>query len=80
MGTRTRYFKWKENTLYYDRRKMSAIQPDPDWPGMWRVIEESGSLSDMVNLSRAKDAARARATGKLERLGKARQAAQEAPE
>jgi hypothetical protein len=36
------------------RRVIATIEPDPEWPGMWRV-RCGGSLSDMVNLSRAKD-------------------------
>ena len=33
------------------------IEPDATWPGMWRVKLPNGQLSDMVNLTRAKDAA-----------------------
>ncbi|MGB8628613.1 MAG: hypothetical protein WCD69_04380 [Xanthobacteraceae bacterium] len=35
---------------------MATIEPDANWPGMWRV-RFGDELSDMVNLSRAKDAA-----------------------
>jgi hypothetical protein len=35
---------------------MATIEPDANWPGMWRV-RFGGMLSDMANLSRAKDAA-----------------------
>jgi hypothetical protein len=35
---------------------MATIEEDANWPGMWRV-RFGGKLSDMVNLSRAKDAA-----------------------
>jgi len=38
------------------RHVVATIEPDSKWPGMWRV-RCGGSLSDMVNLSRAKDAA-----------------------
>jgi len=34
------------------------IVPDPKWPGMYRVRRPDGSLTDMVNLTRAKDALR----------------------
>lgn len=34
-----------------------AIEPDATWPGMWRIKLSNGLLSDMVNLTRAKDAA-----------------------
>ena len=34
----------------------SRIVPDPKWPGMCRVRLPDGTLSDMVSLTRAKDA------------------------
>jgi hypothetical protein len=34
-----------------------AIVPDATWPGLWRVKMPDGLLTDMVNLTRAKDAA-----------------------
>jgi hypothetical protein len=33
-----------------------AIEPDATWADMWRVILPNDQLSDMVNLTRAKDA------------------------
>jgi hypothetical protein len=30
--------------------------PDAKWPGMYRLVRPDGSLSEMVNLTRAKDA------------------------
>jgi hypothetical protein len=36
---------------------MAALEPDSEWPSMWRVRLEEGFLTDMVNLTRAKDAA-----------------------
>jgi hypothetical protein len=39
------------------RRLLSAIEPDSEWPGMWRVRLPHGYLSDMTNRTRAKDAA-----------------------
>jgi hypothetical protein len=39
------------------RRLLSAIEPDPEWPGMWRVRLPDNHLSDMANRTRAKDAA-----------------------
>jgi hypothetical protein len=38
---------------------MATLEEDADWPGMWRV-RFGGMLSDMANLSRAKDAGRSR--------------------
>jgi hypothetical protein len=35
------------------------IEPDADWPGMWRVRLPDGRCTDMVNLTRANDAAAA---------------------
>ena len=43
-------------TFKSGRRVVATIEPDSKWSGMWRV-RCSGSLTDMVNLSRAKDAA-----------------------
>jgi len=33
------------------------VRPDKIYPGMWRVVGPSGTLSDMVNKSRAQDVA-----------------------
>jgi len=49
------------------RRVVATIEPDSKWPGMWRV-RCGGSISDMVNLSRAKDAAIAIARSDLNAL------------
>jgi hypothetical protein len=52
---------WKregaEWRLFRDRRIVGRVVPDAAYPGMWRV-KLPGGLSDMVNLARAKDAAR----------------------
>ena len=34
------------------------VVPDPDWPAMYRVRRPDGTITDMVNLTRARDAAR----------------------
>jgi hypothetical protein len=34
-----------------------TVVPDEEWPGMYRVRPPDGSLSDMLNVTRAKDAA-----------------------
>ena len=34
----------------------AGIVPDAKWPGMYRLVRQDGTLSDMVNLTRAKDA------------------------
>jgi hypothetical protein len=38
-------------------RLLAAVEPDSEWPGMWRVRLPDGDLSDMANRTRAKDAA-----------------------
>ena len=35
---------------------LATVEPDVEWPDMWRV-RWRGGLTDMVNLTRAKDAA-----------------------
>jgi hypothetical protein len=45
--------------LHYGHAKAPLVRvvPDGRYPGMWRVEMPDGRLSDMTNLSRAKDAA-----------------------
>jgi hypothetical protein len=38
------------------------IVPDPKWPGMYRIRRADGSLSDMANLTRCRDALEAAAS------------------
>ena len=40
------------------RRAEVTVVRDPEWANMWRVRLPNGQLTDMVNLTRAKDAAR----------------------
>jgi hypothetical protein len=73
--------KQRELQLYLGRKSTGiAVRPDPRWPGMWRV-HRNDWVSDMVNLTRAKDAARAMAhAGGTEVLNwRYRQRATEAP-
>jgi hypothetical protein len=59
--------KWQrvnalEWNLFYRRKRMGRVIADKDCPGMWRsVLPDGGTLSDMANLSRAKDAVLAQA-------------------
>jgi len=48
-----------EHHLHYgsSRKPIFRVVPDAVYAGMWRVVFPDGSLSDMANLSRAKDAA-----------------------
>jgi hypothetical protein len=43
------------------------IMPDGIYPGMWRIKMPDGSLSDMLNRTRARDAARSILLGILRR-------------
>lgn len=49
--------------LYYGnaRHPLARVVPDTCHRGMWRVLWPDGSLSDLVNFARAKDAAQAMA-------------------
>ena len=38
------------------RTKVARLVPDETYPGMWRVRWPDGRVSDMANLTRAKDA------------------------
>jgi hypothetical protein len=39
------------------RSVLALIMPDSRWPSIWRVEWPDGQISDLANLSRAKDAA-----------------------
>jgi hypothetical protein len=60
----TRYYaskelSWRGNALYTGARKLAEIIPDGKWSGMWR------QLTDMLNLTSARDAARVLVLGQL---------------
>jgi hypothetical protein len=49
---------WHDNALFLGRRKTGfSIEADQSYANMYRVRKPDGTLSDMVNLTRAKDAA-----------------------
>lgn len=50
---------WRGDTLLSTGRIVARLVGDETWPGIWRVCLSSGNTSDMVNLSRARDAAEA---------------------
>jgi hypothetical protein len=52
MSNRTLHY-----SLRYGSHPIAEVIPDKTWPGMWRVRTPEGHLSDMANLTRAKDAA-----------------------
>jgi hypothetical protein len=41
-----------------DQSPVAEVVPDDKWPGMFRVRRPDGSLTDMVNHTRARDAAK----------------------
>ena len=50
---------WKDSRLYLGSCATgNSITPDIKYPSMWRVRYPEGSLSDIVNLTRARDGAR----------------------
>jgi hypothetical protein len=55
---------WDDLKLKLGRRVVATVQPDARWPGMWRV-HYGGKVSDMLNLSRAKDTAASIALSEL---------------
>lgn len=54
---RRHQLKWIGNRVTYGGNTLSEIIPDAQWPQMWRVKYPDGRVSDMVNLSRACEAA-----------------------
>jgi hypothetical protein len=48
---------WVGDELLYGRGTVLRIERDGVYPEMWRVCLPDGSLTDMVNRTRAKDAA-----------------------
>jgi hypothetical protein len=57
------YFEagWKREggsyLLFGADRLLASVKPDQDYPGLWRVHLPDGHITDMANLTRAKDAA-----------------------
>ena len=43
--------------LFYGNKRLVIVVPDNFWPDMWRLCWPDGRVSDMANLTRAKDAA-----------------------
>lgn len=57
MKDRRRDGVWRGPRLYFRGRLIATIVQDVRYADMWRVRLPDGTISDMVNLSRAKDAA-----------------------
>jgi hypothetical protein len=50
--------RWEGHRLRLStRRLLATVEPDSHWAGVYRVRLPNGHLTDMVNLTRAKDAA-----------------------
>jgi hypothetical protein len=63
---------WNNGRLMQGKRYMPIeVLPDRQWPGMYRVRYQ-GKISDLVNLTRAKDAAVALVEASLNALQKPR--------
>jgi hypothetical protein len=43
--------------LIHGGKSLAAVAPDARWPGMFRIHWPDGAISDLTNLTRAKDAA-----------------------
>jgi hypothetical protein len=48
---------WKGNDLYAGHWRIAAISPVIGYSGIWRAVLPDGTLTQMTNLTRAKDAA-----------------------
>ena len=68
--------KWDGDRLcLHSGRLLATVEPDQKWNGMWRVRLPDGFLSDMVNRTRARDAAISLALGALNRQDDMKEAA-----
>jgi hypothetical protein len=55
---RQKDLRWDSRELRLNSgRLLATVEPDAKWPAMYRVRLPDGQLTDMVNLTRAKDAA-----------------------
>ena len=62
-----RHLSWRGNNLVLNNKTIVAIVPDKTYPQMYRVRLPDGQLTDMVNRTRARDAARGLALAILNR-------------
>jgi hypothetical protein len=79
--TSARDLAWRKSALHLRERgpALVTVVPDDVYPGMWRVRRPDGTLSDLVNLARAKDAAVSLALGILDRKKHSEETPSEAP-
>jgi hypothetical protein len=64
---------WQGDILKLNCRELARIVPDDNWPAMWRVQLPNGHPTDMLNRTRAKDAAMALALTMLNRKPEAQE-------
>ena len=61
-----RDLKWDGNRLrLHSGRLLATVERDRRWNGLWRVRLPSGHVTDMVNYTRARDAAQSVALAAL---------------
>ena len=59
--------RWEGDSLLGSGRVVATVEADAEYPTLWRVRLPDGHLSDMVNRTRAKDAAETLALATLGR-------------
>ena len=57
--------RWQGRDLCFRGEPVLRLVPDATYPGMWRLQYPDGTRTDMVNLTRARDAAKALALAVL---------------
>ena len=58
MTARTTTPRWRGDTLFYDGRRVGRVRRDSKYQSMYRVELPDGTWSEMLNLTRARNAAR----------------------
>jgi hypothetical protein len=75
---------WKRDgtdwILLAGRRRMGRVVPDSKWPNMWRSTMSGGRLSDMANLTWAKNAVLVGAERELDYEARTANAPRKCPE
>jgi hypothetical protein len=61
---------WQGPHLYLGRKRVAVVVQDENYTSMWRVVRSNGTLSDMCNFTRARDAAMAMVLSDLNRREK----------
>jgi hypothetical protein len=67
IGATLKWKPWGTGWRLFDgKRRFGEVVPDSKYPGMWRSVMSGGRLSDMANLSWARNAVREAATRELQ--------------